>query len=67
MRLALFQGHCYYPLGGWDDLTGFYETEELARAAIERRDWTWWQIVDLDKGEIVSSGNYSVASLMTAE
>jgi hypothetical protein len=52
-RFVLFAGDDYYPSGGWDDFVASYETfgDALRQAANIERDW--WQIVDLEGGNIV--------------
>lgn len=56
-RYLLFSGQCYYPLGGWCDFQGDYDTEEepkgIAQAAYDKiasRDQYdfWSEVVDTD-------------------
>jgi len=52
----LFYGYAYYPVGGWHDFKGFYESEQLAYEAYEnaqklKRDdhcgeYDWFHIID---------------------
>lgn len=55
---ALFAGATYYPSGGWNDLVGTYDTEELAVAAgaVAAADgYNWWHVIDLSTAEEVAS------------
>lgn len=58
-RYALFEGMLYYPAGGWDDLTGTYDSLEEAQANRDKYKTNhrndWYQIVDLQTGVIVDS------------
>lgn len=56
-RFALFSGEVYYPRGGWSDFFASFDTKEeaLACAATQRADW--WQIVDLQEGNMVECGS----------
>lgn len=52
-RFLLFAWDQYYPRGGFNDLVGDYESEELAReqwASMKRRA-DWGQIVDINTGQ----------------
>lgn len=44
----LFYGEESYPLGGWRDFKGLFETVEAAEAAVPIASFycDWWQIVD---------------------
>lgn len=56
-KFALFSGATYYPAPGWKGLTGFYETLEAAvdQGKKEAEEaYGWWQVVDLEKREIVA-------------
>lgn len=60
-RYLLFAGDNYYPLGGWDDFEGDFDTadEALGRLTylIERKTfWNrvrWGQVIDLELGKQV--------------
>lgn len=55
-RYALFAGEDYYPAGGWKDFRGSYDTREEAEAAMQSLalDFLeWFQIVDLQTGELI--------------
>lgn len=56
-RYLVFAGWNYYPLGGWDDLHGIYDTlEEAKAAALEAEDkGDWAHIVDSETGQQVPS------------
>jgi hypothetical protein len=41
----VFAGDVYYPLGGFDDFKGSFDTLEEAQAAIPEDDFTWGHIV----------------------
>lgn len=47
-RYLLFAGDVYYPVGGWDDFRGAYDTiEEAQSASLAYRDtYEWFHIVD---------------------
>lgn len=53
----VFMGWDYYPEGGWKDYAGTFPTllEANVYVALHSADWDWYQIVDLEKGEIVRS------------
>ena len=48
-RYLVFAGESYYPLGGWDDLIGQYDTIEEARMATKsyQHSQLWAQIIDI--------------------
>lgn len=50
-RYARFFGDRYYPLGGWEDLDGTYDTIEEATVVLEPLQW--YHIVDLETGVVV--------------
>jgi hypothetical protein len=52
-RFLLFGGDQYYPLGGWQDYKGDFDTKEQALKEAANWSWDWYQIVDSKKGEIV--------------
>lgn len=53
-RYLVFTGSNYYPVGGWDDFKGSFDNQEEAIAfAINRKD-SWWQVVDLETGKVIS-------------
>ena len=47
-RYLLFRGDQWYPLGGWDDFFGSYDTIEEAKAAGRACSHDWWHIVDVE-------------------
>ncbi len=49
-RYLLFAGEQYYPLGGWDDLKGSFDTVEAAIAFPIYCDWK--QVVDGISGDV---------------
>lgn len=56
----LFAGDHYYPCGGMDDLKGSFNTIDEAVVEIKRNKWDdvnyhWYQIVDRDTMEIITS------------
>lgn len=51
-RWAVFNGYIYYPRGGWQDFKGAFETLEEAEDFVNRYPGDWWQIVDLQEGQI---------------
>lgn len=61
-RYALFAGHEYYPVGGWHDFQGTFDTiEEAKEAARPQRipgqptsSWDWWHVIDLTTCEEVA-------------
>ena len=60
-RFVLFSGSTYYASGGWLDMQGSYSDLESAWTAAQelmKNDWfEWWQIVDLEQGEIVGKSD----------
>lgn len=56
MRFLLFRGEDYYPMGGWGDFKGRFDTLEAAIAACgEMTHFEWAHIVDLESAEEVWS------------
>lgn len=55
-RFLLFVGRQYYPVGGWDDFVGSYDTLKEAEDALLGVRKDWWQIVDGEKGEQIATG-----------
>jgi len=55
-QYALFGYDQYYPLGGWEDYKGSFDTPEeavtYAHAISYQQDY--WQVVDLHTGSIVN-------------
>lgn len=46
-RFLLFYGDTYYPLGGWRDFHGSFETfEDADVASLKGEAWDWRHIVD---------------------
>ena len=60
-RFAVFCGESFYPVGGWRDFAGWFDTKEAAQAAQQGgqldKVQDWYQIVDLTTGEIVDEKN----------
>lgn len=62
-EFLVFYGSNCYPLGGWDDLLGIYNTKEEAEASAEKKateEWgkdyqrfSWHQVVDWNTKEEV--------------
>jgi hypothetical protein len=50
-RFLVFSGPTYYPGGGWDDLTGSFDTFEQAKNSLVLEWGDWAHIVDLETGE----------------
>lgn len=50
-KYILFMGDIYYPSGGWEDFSGYFETMEDAIKFIESKDpgCLWAHIVYQDK------------------
>ena len=48
-RFLVFAGENHYPLGGWDDFAGAFDSHEEADVAKKHKDEKghWAQIVDL--------------------
>lgn len=53
-RFLLFGESRYYPLGGWSDFQGAFESLESAQAAASP-DWDWAHVVDTETMTIVAS------------
>lgn len=54
---ALFAGIDFYPLGGWNDYKGTYDTQLEAFRRCMNMVCDWWHIVDLSTGEIIEAGS----------
>jgi len=54
--LLLFAGDNYYPVGGWNDFRGQFQSETDALAAVAKGDWDWWHLVDPQTLKIVREG-----------
>jgi len=54
-RFLLFCYDTYYPVGGWGDFIGAFDSVEEAESAIDKT-FHYWQIVDMEKLEVVKSG-----------
>lgn len=55
-RYLVFAGYNYYPIGGWEDFYGAFETVEEAKdALLKEKSYyrEWWHIVDLEINQIV--------------
>jgi hypothetical protein len=51
-RFLAFAGSDYYPLGGFDDFLGAFDTFSEARAAVKASgllDYGWGQVVDINR------------------
>lgn len=54
-RFLLFAGETYYAAPGWRGFVDSFDTLEEAIAAGKLDGSDWWQVVDLEQGEIVAS------------
>jgi hypothetical protein len=58
-RFAAFSWSEFDACGGWNDLTGFFDTQEEAAFMVTEYEgpragsW-WWHVVDLLTGEVVA-------------
>lgn len=52
-KFLLFSGDNHYPMGGWRDFLGSFDTKEEAVAAVPLLN-DWYQVVDLEAGKIVA-------------
>ena len=53
-RYLVFGGLEKISCSGWEDLVGYFDTIDKARQKLaERFDIKWYQIVDIETGEIV--------------
>jgi hypothetical protein len=55
-RFLLFAGDNHYPLGGWSDLKGSFDTYEEAimqgkYLELNDRNIYWWHVIDLEGSE----------------
>lgn len=55
-KYVLFGGDVFYPLGGWQDFKGDFDDIPQALNAAANGRWGWWQIVDLETGEMAQEG-----------
>lgn len=62
-RYILFSGEDYYPLGGWKDFVGVYETIDEATKAGESLSNNWWEVVDIQAMQVIKSGPNSQRGL----
>jgi hypothetical protein len=57
-RYAVFGGNTYYACGGWNDMQGSYADVESANEAtvelLKLDYFDWWQIVDVNSGQVLS-------------
>lgn len=54
-RYLLFFGNDYYPLGGWEDFYGAFNTiQEAKESNWDLKCLSWGHIVDIETMEIVS-------------
>ena len=56
-QFLLFMGDQYYPSKAWNDFVGDFDTLEDALKETEESSKDWYQIVDIETGQIVSSAN----------
>jgi len=54
-RYVVFAGRGYYPRGGWEDFRNSFKTLGAAVAYANDLRENWFQIVDLETGEDVST------------
>lgn len=54
---ALFAGDTYYPMGGWEDFQGVFDTVDAALAHYHdaSSSWDWYHVVNMETREIVSA------------
>ena len=57
-RYLVFVGSDYYPLGGWGDFVGDYNTLEEARLRALNKKEDWYQIIDSTNKQIVGTHLY---------
>ncbi len=50
-KYLLFGGSQYYPLGGWGDFAGSFDTIDLAVIHAAGEGWDWWQVIDSETGD----------------
>lgn len=58
-RFLLFKGDFYYPLGGWHDLAGSFDSVEEAikgLPTIRYEGADWWHVVDTETMAVVEKG-----------
>lgn len=53
-RYLVFSGDTYYPAGGWNDFRGDFDTEEAALAAVDRKRFDWWHVIDATTGQEIA-------------
>lgn len=53
-RFVLFSGEFYYPLGGWDDFDGSFDSLIEAQDAHRPARCSWAHVVDTEVGFVVS-------------
>ncbi len=60
LRFLVFAGSNYYPVGGWEDRQGSFNSlaEAIASAKmVAKREFDgWWHVVDIQEGKIVADG-----------
>jgi hypothetical protein len=56
LRFLVFAGSHYYPLGGWEDFRGSAATFDDAEAAAIAMKCDWHQVIDMETGQEVRSG-----------
>jgi hypothetical protein len=54
-RFLVFSGEDYYPIGGWDDWEGEFDTIEQAETKIHSLRGDWAQIVDRDQQKEIAT------------
>jgi len=61
-RFLLFAGSDYYPLGGWNDLAGAYDTaQEAVLAGVQRSEsetFGFYHVLDCESWSIVAKGTW---------
>ena len=53
-RFVLFAGDHYYPIGGWEDRKGSFDTADEAKAAYTPCEYGWAHVADLQADAIVA-------------
>lgn len=56
-RYLVFKFYDYYPGGGWNDFKGSFDSleEAIQEAKVDRKDYDYCQIVDINDGSVVEA------------
>jgi len=52
-QFLLFTGEGYYPMGGWGDFKGSFDTIDEVVRKVQSCGGEWYQVVDSTKGIII--------------